>query len=166
MLGYVLTDRHGAGDPLLAMAAARLAAGGWRLAGAVQVNRDHAQPGRACHMDLTVLGTGQTIRISADLGPLSQGCRLDAGALETAAGWVAATLDQAPRLLFVNKFGKQEAAGRGFRPLIGQAMAAGLPVVTAVSAGNMAAFQAFAGGMEQEIGASVEAVVGWCKSVG
>ena len=56
---------------------------GLRLAGGVQTSHD--RPDRdLCDMDLTLLPDGPALRISQDLGPLAQGCRLDADALAAA----------------------------------------------------------------------------------
>ena len=169
MLGYVLAEGRGEADLILADVAGRLEAAGWNLTGVVQINQDHPVPGRACHMDLAILQGNRRIRISQDLGALAQGCRLDPSALETAVGLVEGALDAemagGPRLLIVNKFGKQETEGRGFRPVIGRAMAMGLPVLVAVNSGNMAAFHVFAEGIGAALPADAEAVIGWCNGL-
>ena len=161
MLGYVTAAEHGLTDLVLAEVAARLQALDWPLAGVVQVN---ANPGPDCRcaMDLHVLQGAQVVRISQNLGPLSRGCRLNPGALEQAVGLVETALDANPRLLIVNKFGKAEIEGRGFRPLIGRAMVEGLPVLTAVHEGSLAGFQAFAEGLGQALPPDPEAVLAWC----
>jgi hypothetical protein len=164
MLGVIEVDGRGAGDRLLAEVADRLAGMGWPLAGVIQINTVF-DPARPCHMDLMVLsGTGR-VRISQDLGPLSRGCRLDPSGLETAVGLVEAALSSGPRLLIVNKFGKQEAEGRGFRPVIGQALAMGVPVLTTVGARNRPAFDAFAEGMADQLPPDEAAVQEWCRLV-
>lgn len=162
MLGYVITDRRGVTDLLLSEVAATLHGLGWQLAGAVQCNHQTA-PDRPCDMDLHVLTVNQVVRISQKLGPLSKGCRLDAAGLEHVVGLVNATLDAAPGLLIVNKFGKQEVEGRGFRLLIGRALSMGVPVLTAVSPGHAAGFQAFAEGMGEALPADAAAVLDWCQ---
>ncbi|MGF6860471.1 hypothetical protein ABIE69_001031 [Rhodobacteraceae bacterium MBR-64] len=161
MLGYVTTDRRGTADPLLCDVAARLRGLGWRLAGAVQVNLE-TDPERPCDMELHVLVGDQVVRISQNLGAHSGGCRLDPAGLEAAVGLVEAALDDRPRLMIVNKFGKQEVDGRGFRPVIGRALVMGVPVLTAVNPDNMPGFAAFAGGMGIALPASVAQVLGWC----
>lgn len=166
MLGYVLAEGRGEADRVLAKVAGRLTALGWPLAGVVQINVDHADPARACHMDLEVIEGHRRIRISQDLGAMSRGCRLDPSALETAVGLVEAALHRGPRLLCVNKFGKQEIDGRGFRPVIGRAMAAGVPVLTTVSPGNLDGFQMFAQGMGQALPPEVDAVLDWALTHG
>lgn len=164
MLGYVTTTEHGAGDELLLSVAEVLQSRGWRLAGAVQINTETGTD-RACDMDLLVLDGVQTIRISQNLGSLSRGCRLDAAALETAVGLVEKTMDAGVHLLIVNKFGKQEADGRGFRPLIGRALTEGVPVLTAVAATKREAFDSFAAGVGAELPYDIETVLAWCQAV-
>ena len=146
-LATITLPGRGETDRLLASVAARLQGQGVALAGAVQFNLDC---GDECEMEVQVLPDGPVIGISQSLGPGSQGCRLDAGALETAVAEVAARMAGA-RLLIVNKFGKHEAEGRGFRALIGSALEAGMPVLIGVNAMNMQAFQAFAGEMAEPL---------------
>lgn len=162
MLGYVTGGERGAADVLLAEVAADLRVAGVPLAGVVQMN-EVFDPARPCHMDLHILDGSDVIRISQNLGALSKGCRLDPAGLEQAVGLVARALEAGPALMIVNKFGKQEADGRGFRPLIGQALAAGVPVLTAVNAGNLAAFDAFAEGLGVPLACERDAVMGFCR---
>lgn len=143
MLGYVIHDEDEGNGRMAALARA-LAAQGLRLAGAVQTNLDRGAD-CACDMELTVLGTDAApIRISQSLGAGSQGCRLDADALERAAALAAGALEGAD-LALVNKFGKQEAAGRGFRDFIAAALANDTPVLIAVAPELVPAFAGFAG---------------------
>ena len=146
-LATITLPGRGETDRLLASVAARLQGQGVALAGAVQFNLDC---GDECEMEVQVLPDGPGIGISQSLGPGSQGCRLDAGALEAAVAEVAARMAGA-RLLIVNKFGKHEAEGRGFRALIGSALEGGMPVLIGVNAMNMQAFQAFAGEMAEPL---------------
>lgn len=162
-LAYVIGGGKGEGDRLLAEVAEVLHRRGWPLAGVVQINTERGEA--PCDMDLSVLGRSERIRISQSLGPHSQGCRLDPEGLETAVGLVAGTLAEGPRLLIVNKFGKAEIEGRGFRPLIGEALAAGIPVLTGVKALNLEGFRAFAGGFEEALEADVGAILRWCDRV-
>lgn len=161
MLGYVVSQSAGQGDALLAGVATRLQALGWRLAGAVQMNVVF-DPARPCHMDLQVLSGTEVVRISQDLGVGAAGCRLDAQSLEQAVGLVGAALRAAPQMLIINKFGKQEADGRGFRPLIGEALQMGVPVLTSVSGANLAGFEGFAGDLGKALPPELAAVLKWC----
>ncbi|MFT7059716.1 MAG: hypothetical protein ACJASV_002228 [Pseudorhodobacter sp.] len=163
MLGYITTQQRGLTDQLLAEVATVLRVEEHRLAGVVQVNQEF-DPARPCHMDLHVLNGGEVIRISQNLGALSKGCRLDPAGLEQAVGLVAHALEAGPRLLIINKFGKQEADGRGFRPLIGQALAAGIPVLTAVSADNHPAFALYAEELAEQLAAETQTILHWCRT--
>ncbi len=162
MLGYVITQAEGDGDALIATVTRTLAAEGVPLAAAVQVNRG-AGAMRRSHMDLELLPAGTVIRISQDLGPGATGCRLDPAALETAVGQLDAALAARPGIVIVNKFGKQELAGRGFRALIGTALAEGIPVLVGVHAENRTAFETFADGLGTALAADAPTVLAWCR---
>lgn len=170
MFGYVTTrGARGEIDQLLAEVAARLQADGWPLAGAVQQNSDEICAGGPCDMDLRLLDGGGTIRISQALGAQSEGCRLDPAGLEAAVGRVAVSLLRSgtmPRLMIVNKFGRQEAEGRGFRPVIAEALGAGIPVLTGVGHDHEAEFATFAGGLATELAPDIDTILGWCRAPG
>mgnify|MGYP005848794877 CR=1 FL=1 len=170
MFAYVMTrGARGEIDRLLAEVAARLQAEGWQLAGAVQHNSGEICAGGPCDMELRLLDGGGTIRISQSLGALSEGCRLDPAGLEAAAGHVAVSLQRSetmPRLMIVNKFGRQEAEGRGFRPVIAEALGAGIAVLTGVGHDQEAEFAAFAGGLATALAPDIEAILGWCRAPG
>lgn len=163
MLGYLVAEGQGEADRLLFSVAEQLQAEGWPLAGAVQSNSE-AAPAHKCDMDLHVLSMKEVVRISQNLGAFSKGCRLDPAALETAVGMAETALAKSPWLCIVNKFGKSEIDGKGFRPLIGEALVQDIPVLTSVSRGNIAAFQAFAEGMGEEIAADLASILAWCKA--
>lgn len=162
-LACVAAEGRGAVDLLFQAVAARLAADGWRLAGAVQVNcgLDDVEH---CDMDIRVLPAGGIYRISQQLGRGSSGCRLNPDALERAVAEAAAAW-QAPDLLIVNKFGKMEGEGRGFRDLIARAVAAGVPVLLGVNALNRAALETFLGGPPPLVAPDVAAVLDWAAGL-
>ena len=164
MLGSLILPREAgedAADRLLAQTAARLAAEGVPVAGAVQAARRSPEGARS-EMRLALLAPpGGEVVISQSLGGASTGCRLDPGALEEAAQRVADALPGA-RLLLLSKFGKQEAAGRGFRPVVAEAMGLGLPVLVSVSPDVAAEFAAFTEGMAEAV--APEDAEDWCRA--
>lgn len=160
MLGYIVADERGGGDRRLAALVDRLLSDGLRLAGAVQTNVE-VEPDRPCHMDLCVIGQDAAVRISQSLGVHSSGCRLDPAGLETVVGAVEVQLDAPVDLLIVNKFGKQEVEGRGFRTVMGAAIAQGIPVLTSVNAKNLEGFRAFADELAVQIDADVDSMHAW-----
>lgn len=162
MLGFVTIEEGiGTADRLLAETAATLQGQGLRLAGAVQDNLDRG-PEQACDMDLRILGDGAVIRISQDLGNCAQGCRLDTGALAQAVARAEAVLASGADLVIVNKFGKQESFGRGFREFIAAALAAEIPVLLSVPTEQLAAFLDFAGALAEPV--TAEAALDWCRT--
>ncbi|WP_420584542.1 DUF2478 domain-containing protein [Ruegeria sp.] len=163
-LAYVTTTDRGATDRLLSAVAEQLLASGAHLAGVVQTNTECTDSSK-CDMDVRVLPDGDTIRISQSLGEHARGCRLDPAALEQAVGYVTSSLEGGPQLLIINKFGKHEADGRGFRPVIAEALALDIPVLVGVNGLNMDKFQDFTGGAAEQVEPSVEAVTDWFQRV-
>jgi len=148
-------------DPALAAFAARLAAAGVPVAGALAMTHSGA---RGRQMRLVLLPGGADVMISQDLGPGASGCRLDPGALENAVQRVEARLPGA-QLLIINRFGRTEAEGRGFRTLIGTALAEGVPVLTTLNPKWLADFRAFADGMETELPPDPAALLDWWQNL-
>jgi len=162
-IAYTMAPGKGDTDLLLYRLAQRLADRGLRLCGTVQVNTECA--GGLCDMDVRVLPGGPVLRISQSLGPGARGCRLDPAALETAVGLVSARLKQGADLLVVNKFGKQEADGHGFRDVIAEAIGMDVPVVVGLNGLNRDAFEAFAQGMAEGIAPDLDRLEEWALSV-
>lgn len=158
-IAYVIGPGRGDTDLLLASVAARINEAGLRTCGTVQVNTACDGDG-PCDMDVQVLPDGPVIRISQSLGPEARGCRLDPGALETAIAACEAGLDKA-EVLLVNKFGKQEALGRGFRGLMAEALSRDMPVLVGLNALNRQAFFDFTEGAATEVTPERDTIVSW-----
>ncbi|MFV0476509.1 MAG: DUF2478 domain-containing protein [Parahaliea sp.] len=158
-LAYVTVQGRGRIDQLLAQAAEGLQAAGVVLAGTVQTNIERDDR-RLCDMDLQLLPNGPVVRISVDRGPEARGCRLDAGVLEDSVLWLSQNLDGA-QLLIVNKFGIQEASGRGLVPVIAEALSRNLPVLVGVNGLNLPRFLDFAADLAELLEPEPEAVIRW-----
>ncbi|TDK49639.1 DUF2478 domain-containing protein [Antarcticimicrobium luteum] len=161
-LAYVMTGEPGETDRLLSQFSQTCLAQGIAIAGLVQTNIESADP-HHCDMDVLVLPDGPTFRISQSLGREARGCRLDSAALEAAVAAVERTLVPPPALVIVNKFGKREAEGGGFRALIGNCLAEGQPVIVGVNAMNLPAFLAFSDGLAARLPATGEALTDWAQ---
>lgn len=162
-IASVMSSERGKADRVLAKVAAALMAEGVRVAGVVQTNID--RPGRShCDMDVMVLPAGPVIRINQELGESARGCRLDPGALETAVANVEAGFSGDIDILIINKFGKHEGEGRGFRGLIAEALSQGIPVLTGVNGLNAPAFASFAEGLADPLEAEPDAILSWCRT--
>lgn len=132
-------------DQVLTSFAQRLRDGGRRIGGIVQRNRrGDCGPGKL--MQVVDLMTDRAIPICQNLGSGSKACKLDQSGLSEAAQAVTRAIADQVELVVVNKFGKQEAEGRGLRAEIADAIVAGLPVLTAVSERFYPRWTAFTGG--------------------
>ncbi|WP_193141258.1 MULTISPECIES: DUF2478 domain-containing protein [unclassified Meridianimarinicoccus] len=163
-IAYISSADRGGTDRLLEQFSVHLQAQGARLCGIVQTNTD-CGPG-PCDMDVRVLPDGPIIRISQSLGPQARGCRLDTSALEHSVAATENSFDAGADLLILNKFGKHEADGRGFRTMIARAISEDVPVLLAVNGLNLPAFEAFTDGMARRVDADLEALTVWFESLG
>jgi nucleoside-triphosphatase THEP1 len=162
MIAYTMNEKKGEMDSLLTQLADKLMDAGHKVAGLVQINTDRVYDHR-CDMDVRVLPHVSVLRISQSLGKHARGCRLDTNALETAIGEVERSLTSRTDILIVNKFGKLEAEGRGFRPVIAKAVLLGVPVICGVNALNQGAFEAFSEGSSEKIESSLSNLLNWCQ---
>lgn len=118
---------------------------GFALAGFVQ--RNQPCPGRArCDMILEELSSGERYGISEDRGQHARGCMLDVDELLRAVASASRGLEAGADLVIVNKFGKTECEGGGFRPLIVEALEREVPVLIAVPFRNLDGWRQFAEG--------------------
>lgn len=163
-IAHVTAPGRGETNRLLAQAARALAADGLRLAGTVQVDTETPRS-PLCDMDVLVLPDGPTLRISTSLGPGASGCRLDPAGLEDSVALTLSSVERGPDLVIINKFGKQEAAGRGFRDAIGAAMVADIPVLVGVNEANRPALDAFCEGAAERLEPSLDAILDWARRV-
>jgi nucleoside-triphosphatase THEP1 len=114
------------------------------VAGTIQYERARADR-RHCDMMLENLASGEITRISEDRGALAGGCRLDRDAFARVEAAVRASLEQSPRLLIVNKFGKTEIEGAGLRAVIAEAIERDVPALVGVPRRNAGPWRDFVG---------------------
>ncbi|GAA0305951.1 DUF2478 domain-containing protein [Rhodovulum strictum] len=163
-LAYTMLPGRGDAGLLFHQLAQELTGRGISVAGLVQT--EAAGPDRhPCDMYLRVLPGGTVYRISQSLGAGSRGCRLDADALEAAAFEVGRALSRGTELLIVNKFGKLEAQGRGFRTVIAEAIGNDVPVIVGVNDLNLEAFLDFTDGLGSAVLPRHQALLDWVLPV-
>ncbi len=162
-IAYTTSPGRGETDQLLYSFAEALLKQGRRPVGTVQINTDCGGPG-LCDMDVKVLPDGPVIRISQSLGAGAKGCRLDPSALETSVGIAEQGLEADADCLIINKFGKHEASGAGFRPVIAKALEKGIPVIVGVGRLNQEAFAEFTGGMATGLTPDVASLMRWFEN--
>lgn len=160
MLGYIHTADRGVPNAVLAEVAEALMLRRLRVTGLIQT-RAPAQGAHPCDMDLRCLPGGPVFPIAQQLGRGSRGCRMDVDALETGVAYVAGQIAAGADIFILNKFGAQEAQGRGFCGAIAQALERGIPTLTVVNPLNIDAFRDFTGGIGEELPAEPDAILTW-----
>lgn len=148
-------------DDLLRDLATALKSRGLRVAGAVQRN-DVTATNACANMVIEDIKTGRAFDISVPGEKKVDTCSLDPAALEDAAGYVAATLDDATDLVIINRFGKQEALGNGFRSVVEQAIGAEKPVLIALCSTHRSLWDEFSGGHDERLAAHSANLLQWC----
>jgi hypothetical protein len=137
---------------------------GRKIAGIIQVSED--VEACACK-DTHVLDleTGAHLPILQDLGKHSQSCRLDTAALAEIGLVVSAAIARRPDLLFINRFGKLEAEGKGLFAGIGEAAASGIATLVPVSTRYLAAWRQFTSGLDRELACSAHDLESWWRDL-
>jgi len=148
-------------DELIGELASKLRTKGFALAGAIQSNPTADNRNR-CDIVLEDLATRQVIKASEDRGSLASGCRLDQSALEQSVGWATSSIGPGTDFVIVNRFGKQEAEGNGFRTLIEQAVLLDVPVIVGLNRAHIDSWSQFVGGEPQLLPMQIDTVVHWC----
>jgi hypothetical protein len=150
-------------DDFLTRAANLLRADPISLGGALQENGPGAA-GLCSAMTLIDLRSQSRFRISQDLGSQALGCRLDTRGFTEIGPLLDQTLDHDVELLVLNRFGKAEAEGGGFRSAFVRAIEAGIPVVTAVRSPYTEAWSEFHGRLAIDLTPDIGAVLAWCRN--
>ena len=122
------------------------------------------EPGRRASMWVDHLETGRTIRLDRPRGPGARACVLDAGALAEAAIWLRETIDSAPPVISVNRFGHAEAEGDGMRAEIADAIVSGAVVLIAVRRRLLPDLERFLGAPPVLLPADPAAIAAWAES--
>ena len=161
-IAFVSTPERGEIDRLLAETAEVLARQQIYAAGIVKDLTYDSAFENGCDMKVRVLPDGPVIKITQDLGDGSDACRLDPAAIADAVAQVeSGDLSQA-QLFILNKFGPEEAAGRGFRGVISRAMELGIPVLVGVGSASREDFDEFTEGLAEPLPADTDAISAWC----
>ena len=160
--GVVSRDREPV-DPLLEETARTLGAMGYRVGGFVQEER--IADGCCAATYLRDIEDGHSVLITQILGAEAKGCRLDPQRLAEASVALLDSLDGGIDLLVLNRFGKDEAEGRGFRAVIEKALGLGIPVLSGVREAYAPALEDFAGDYGTTLAADEAAITAWCVDV-
>jgi hypothetical protein len=151
-------------DYLLETVARILQQEGRVVAGFIQRQGRQDLSGHA-EMLLEEIPNGRRICISQPLGSDARGCRLDPQAVAEIAGPFLAVLETRPDLLVLNRFGKGESEGQGFRAVLEKAFLLGIPVLTSVKQIYAGAWEAFAGDCAASLPPALDSVLDWSRAV-
>lgn len=152
-------------DRLLIDVCASAASSGLRLGGLVQVTIGERGGNCAATIHVVDLRTQKAFDIWEDRGACAKGCRLDERGLADAEPAIMRAISDRVDLLIINRFGRAESLGRGLRTSFEAAIAADIPVLTAVRAPYDEAWQNFHDGMGSKLPCDVGQVTGWAASV-
>jgi hypothetical protein len=159
-IGVVVFDRASRPDAVLRQVVSDLKSMGLHVGGLLQDGQS-GNASRCGTLFLEDIETGRRIQAFEMRGSGTRGCRLDFSSLAQAGGWLRAAIEGRPDILFVNRFGRQEAAGRGLRDEIAAAIATGLPVVIAVGKELLPEWHSFAGPEFTQFPADPNRIAAW-----
>lgn len=163
-LAAAVVHRHDeAVERILADVCERLRAEGFCVRGVYQRNRLVA--GGRRHMELVDAETGEVFPISRDLGSGSQACCIDPTGIAAASVVLQRALACGADLLVVNRFGALERERRGFAAEMLEAIADGIPLLTAVADTYADEWLAFAEGSGTLLEPTRERVECWTSAV-
>jgi nucleoside-triphosphatase THEP1 len=149
-------------DAIFKALVSRCRALGLSLAGVLQ-HQAFERADRRCDVLLEDLTSGHRTALFEDRGAGARGCRLDESALAEVTARVEGSLENAPQLLVLNKFGKVECDGGGLRDLIANAIDRGIPVIIGVPKRNIDAWRSFAGEFAIELSDDAHEVERWLR---
>lgn len=161
-IAAISSQTRGEIDRLITKIAAELQSQGVRLSGIVKVGEEG--PGAGCNgtMSVRVLPDGAVIPITQDLGAGSDACKLNPSAIVHAVAQVEAQPLAGVQMFILNKFGPEEAHGRGFCNAIAAALAEDIPVLVGVTPSSREAFDSFVDNLAEDLPPNAQAIQNWC----
>jgi len=147
-------------DAVLVSVADLLRSKGIRVAGLLQ-HFGAPTPAGKRSMYVEDIASGERVRLDLPRGSGASGCTLDPDSLANAARLLRVAISSRPDVLIVNRFGHQEAEGRGLRPELAEAVCAGLPTLVAVSQSLLSQWEGFVGEAGRILPAKPDVIVRW-----
>lgn len=161
----ILFDEHLDVDAVLASVTDLLRSKGIRVSGLLQ-RFGASTPAGKRSMYVEDIESGERVRLDLPRGSGASGCSLDPDSLAKAACLLRAAIRSRPDVLIVNRFGQQEAEGRGLRPELAEAVCAGLPTLVAVRQSLRSEWEGFVGEAGHILPPEPSAIVSWvCERV-
>jgi hypothetical protein len=162
LVAAIVYDAGQTADGSMLALAAECRALGITITGLVQHNEGEcAAPG--FFMALEDLASGRRISLTAP--KMVHGCRMDMAGLAEAATTLRPERHLGSDCVVINKFGRQEAIGRGLRSEMAELIMEGVPVLTSIRRDFIPAFEAFAGPDWLEMKPEAQAVSDWLAAL-
>jgi hypothetical protein len=163
-VGALLYDDAVAVDAVLTAAVAAIRARGVVVGGLLQRFGERLSNGKQS-MWLDDIATGRRIRLDQPRGPGAKACTLDLDALAQASCMLRYTIESAPALIVVNRFGRAEVEGGGMRAEIAEAICSGAAVLIAVRSSRLDQLRDFLGESPAPVMPSPQAIADWAERV-
>lgn len=164
MLAGIRFERAFAIDALIGGVVRDLQKRGARVAGVVQSKG----PTPGCSgpdVGLEAIGGLWNMPIMEYRGTQSQGCRLDYRAMSEATVWLENAMEQPFDILVLNRFGRAESEGGGFRKILARCAELERPALVPVRADYIDAWCEFHGGMGDVLPPDHAAIIDWYSRV-
>ena len=161
-LAALVYERDQNPDKILLEFASDLSARGYHAIGLVQLGHYCLD---APNLSAKLVHTGEELQLFGNPTSPSIGYRLDISRLLNAGAQVADAIDRGADIVIVNRFGRQECAGKGLSYLVERALDADIPVVIAVPSHRIADWIRFAQGMSVKLRCDREALDAWWHAV-
>lgn len=152
-------------DNAICDAAKLMSSMGIRLVGVSQERGRQTSDGACREIKLKNLGTGQINVISERRGKGASGCHLDRSALIESAEQMQNDILRMPDIVLINRFGRAECEGSGFRQAIELAVNLNIPVIAGVRRTYQKEWVEFHGGYADVLSSNAASIVRWFKSL-
>lgn len=162
-IGYIAFKSGQPVDALLAACVKSMQDKKVHIAGAIQASPEECAECSGA-LNLKDVENGRIHNFSQDLGAGAESCALDSQALAGISQLIVGALERHPRLVVINRFGKAEVEGHGFRRVIEQAMLADIPILVAVREDFDADWRTFHDGLAMRLPFDEETVLAWCDA--
>ena len=149
-------------DELLSRLVTHLQTSNLMVAGFVQRSEPVREDGCCGAIFIDDILSGDSLEISQALGKGARGCRLNPIALADATSRLLTQLELSPDIVVLNRFGKGESEGQGFRAVVERTIDLNIKVLTAVRQPYTYNCLQFAGEFCQFLPPEFDAVVNWC----
>ncbi len=149
-------------DALLNDVVVELEAQGAKLAGVIQTAG--LEPGcDVLGVKLRSLAGDWDMPILQNRGREARGCRLDYGSIAEVTARISNNIPADTDFVFLNRFGRAEAEGNGFRQILQKCLESDFPAIIGVREDYLEDWTVFHGGLATQLPPDRHAILGYCR---